>query len=179
MSRYSHRQDTFKLVLFTYPELYVSAGSQKRTIHEPEGRDESRSALKLKRNLDVTIAKHILSLFGQIVSLFGQTNYLGLRTLCPKRLPDTQVVLRKMNRGKAAHVKLDTLNCYTSEVVETNLIPNANLLTLEIYHHVNNSRRQSVVLGISSLCKIDTHHGRLFTYLYFDLVYLNCLKYYY
>ena len=43
--------------------------------------------LKVKRNLDVTIIKHILSLFGQIVSLFGQTNCSGLRTLCPKRLP--------------------------------------------------------------------------------------------
>jgi hypothetical protein len=33
--------------------LNVSAGSQKRAIHEPEGRDESRFASKLKRNLDV------------------------------------------------------------------------------------------------------------------------------
>ena len=44
--------------------------------------------LKSKRNLDVTIVKYILSLLGQIVSLLGQTNCLGLRTLCPKRLPD-------------------------------------------------------------------------------------------
>ena len=32
--------------------LNVSAGSQKRAIHEPEGRDESRLALKLKRTLN-------------------------------------------------------------------------------------------------------------------------------
>ena len=71
----------------SFVRLNVSAGSQKRAIHEPEGRDESRLKLKLKRNLDVTIVKYILSLLGQIVSLLGQTNCPGLRTLCPKRLP--------------------------------------------------------------------------------------------
>jgi len=36
-------------------KLNVSAGSQKRTIHEPEGKDESRFSLKSKRNINVTI----------------------------------------------------------------------------------------------------------------------------
>ena len=67
-------------------KLSVSAGSQKRTIHKPEGKDESRFSLKSKRNRNVTIVKYILSLLGQIVSLLGQTNCLGLRTLCQKRL---------------------------------------------------------------------------------------------
>jgi len=65
------------------------AGSQKRAIHEPEGRDESRFALICKnseRNLNVTIVKYILSLLGQTLSLLGQTNCPGLLTLCPKRL---------------------------------------------------------------------------------------------
>jgi len=72
------RKESFK--------LNVSAGSQKRTIHKPEGKDESRFSLKIKRNINVTIVKYILSLFGQTLSLFGQTNCVGLRTLCPKRL---------------------------------------------------------------------------------------------
>jgi len=67
-------------------KLNVSAGSQKRTIHEPEGKDESHLSLKSKRNRNVTIVKYILSLLGQIMSLLGQTNCVGLRTLCQKRL---------------------------------------------------------------------------------------------
>jgi len=67
-------------------KLNVSAGSQKRTIHKPEGKDESRFSLKSKKNRNVTIVKYILSLLGQIVSLLGQTNCVGLRTLCQKRL---------------------------------------------------------------------------------------------
>ena len=55
--------------------LNVSAGSQKRAIHEPEGRDESRFALKLKRNLDVTIVKYILSLWTNTVTIW--TNNLS------------------------------------------------------------------------------------------------------
>ena len=66
--------------------LSIRVGSQKRAIHEPEGRDESRLALKLKINLDFTIVKYILSLFGQTLSLFGQTICPGLRTLCLRRL---------------------------------------------------------------------------------------------
>jgi hypothetical protein len=50
--------------------LNVSAGSQKKTIHKPEGRDKSRCALYYKRNLNVTIVKYILSLLGQTLSLF-------------------------------------------------------------------------------------------------------------
>jgi len=67
-------------------KLNVSAGSQKRTIHKPEGKDEFRFSLKSKRNRNVTTVKYILSLLGQIVSLLGQTNCVGLRTLCQKRL---------------------------------------------------------------------------------------------
>jgi len=65
--------------------LNVSAGSQKRAIHEPEGRNESRFSLISKRNLNVTTVKYILSLLGQTLSLLGQANCVGLRTLCPKR----------------------------------------------------------------------------------------------
>ena len=43
-------------------KLNVSAGSQKRKIHKPEGRNESRFSLKSKRNRK---RKYILSLFGQ------------------------------------------------------------------------------------------------------------------
>ena len=77
-------------------KLNVSAGSQKRTIHKSEGRNESRFSSiskNSKRNLNVTIVKYILSLFGQIVSLFGQTNCVGLRTLCQKRLLGKKVPL--------------------------------------------------------------------------------------
>ena len=70
-------------------KLNVSAGSQKRTIHvfhELEGSDESRFALKSKQKLrlelQVTIVKYILSLFGQIVSLYGQPVCLGLLSMC-------------------------------------------------------------------------------------------------
>ena len=59
-------------------KLNVSAGSQKRTIHKPEGKDESRFSLKSKRNINVTIVKYILSLFGQTLSLLGQTICVGL-----------------------------------------------------------------------------------------------------
>jgi len=53
-------------------KLNVSAGSQKRTIHKPEGKEESRFSLKSKRNINVTIVKYILSLLGKIVSLLGR-----------------------------------------------------------------------------------------------------------
>ena len=80
------RDETARPLSRSRSKLSVSAGSQKRTIHEPEGRDETRFELKVKRNLDVTIVKYILSLLGQIVSSLGQTNCVGLRTLCPRRL---------------------------------------------------------------------------------------------
>jgi hypothetical protein len=47
-------------------KLNVSAGSQNRAIraiHEPEGRDESCVALKLKRNLDLNCKSRSLSIF--------------------------------------------------------------------------------------------------------------------
>jgi hypothetical protein len=61
----------------------TSRREAKRGKSTNQGRDESLFALKIKRNLDVTIVKYILSLFGQTLSLFGQTIYPGLRTLCP------------------------------------------------------------------------------------------------
>jgi hypothetical protein len=47
-------------------QLNVTAGSQKRAIHEckeSEGRDESRFALKMKRNLDLNCKSRSLSIF--------------------------------------------------------------------------------------------------------------------
>ena len=94
-------------------KLNVSAGSQKRTIHKPEGKDESRFSLKSKKNRNVTIVKYILSLLGQIVSLMGQTNCVGLRTLCQKRLLAKNIIpltahspklfLKKTKKGGMAH----------------------------------------------------------------------------
>jgi hypothetical protein len=82
------RQSTYLLPSSRF-QLNVTAGSQNRAIraiNEPEGRDESRFALKIKKKfrleLQVTIVRYILSLFGQIVSLFGQPDCLGLFSLC-------------------------------------------------------------------------------------------------
>jgi hypothetical protein len=47
-------------------QLNVTAGSQKRAIHEckeSEGKDESRFALKMKRNLDLNCKSRWLSIF--------------------------------------------------------------------------------------------------------------------
>jgi hypothetical protein len=47
-------------------QLNVTAGSQKRAIHEckeSEGRDESRFVLKMKRNLDLNCKSRSLSIF--------------------------------------------------------------------------------------------------------------------
>ena len=82
----SKRQEWFNPPRFT---LNVSAGSQKRAIHEPEGRDESRLALKLKRTLNVTVLIYFVFIWTNPVT-FGQTICLVLRTLCLKRFPGIQ-----------------------------------------------------------------------------------------
>jgi hypothetical protein len=76
-------------VVFNSTRRREAKRGQSGNLHESEGRDESLGITTKKKprlELQVKIAKYILSLFGRIVLLFGQPVCLGLLSLCGKRL---------------------------------------------------------------------------------------------